>query len=186
MVGSFVGSHSCHRFHDTQGFEGGHSVILYIGGVEELIATCERQLYIQPRWGYLKIINDLKINVISVWVKGEYDTFMSPPLPLLQLRQRLVKYVKVGIMFPWIFGWNSIWMPRAVKLDVYVNNCGVTELSSLESIKGWYHAHLRQTIAQAYASEPQAKAYHSAQVPLIPFPETHRRSPNLEGLYLQK
>ena len=164
----------------------GHSVILYIGGVEELIATCERQLYIQPRWGYLKIINDLKINVISVWVKGEYDTFMSPPLPLLELRQRLVKYVKVGIMFPWIFGWNSIWMPRPVELDLYMRNCGQCELTSLKAIKGWYHAHLRQTIALAYEKEPQANAYHSGQVPLIPFQETHRRSPSLEGLYLQK
>lgn len=164
----------------------GHSVILYIGGVEELIATCERKLYIQPRWGYLKIINDLKINVISVWVKGEYDTFMSPPLPFLKLRQRLVKYVKVGIMFPWIFGWNSIWMPRPVALDLYIRNCGVSELTSLEAIKGWYHQHLRQTIALAYEQEPQAKKFHSDQVPPIPFQETHHRNPSPVGLYLQK
>lgn len=157
----------------------GHSVILYIGGVEELIATCERRLYIEPRWGYLKIINDLKINVISVWVKGEYDTFISPPLPLLELRQRLVKYVKVGIMFPWIFGWNSIWMPRRVALDVHLLNCGKPYTTSLPATKGWYHHHLRQTLEKAYAEEPLAMKFHSEQVPSIPFPSLPHCNPPL-------
>ncbi len=145
----------------------GHSVILYIGGVQELLAHENKSLYIEKRWGYLKIIKDLKCNVVSAWVKGEYDTFFLPPLPMLKLRQKWVKWTKIGIMFPWIFGWNSLWLPKPVDIEVWFKTMKFDDVSELKALKHYYHLNLRALIQEVYHSEPKAIEYHLSQVPLV-------------------
>ncbi len=133
-----------------------YKVILYIGGVEELIAHPNNQLYIEKRWGYLKIIRDLKIPVTIAWVKGENNTFYLPSIPFLKLRQLMVKYLGVGIMFPWIFGWKNIWIPKPVALDVHFKKLKFAQnLNSLKELKHSYHLNLFQLIQIVYGEESQ-------------------------------
>ena len=145
----------------------GHTVILYIGGVQELIAHQDRKLYIDKRWGYLKIIKDLKCNVVSAWVKGEYDTFFLPPLPMLELRQKMVKWTQIGLMFPWIFGWNSIWMPKPVDIEVWFKQMAQPDCYELKVLKHQYHQNMRSLIQEVYSKEHGEVQYHLAQVPLV-------------------
>ena len=98
----------------------GHAVLLYVGGVEELIAHPHQELYIEKRTGFARIACEAKVSVVPVWVKGEYDTYYTPMLPCLKLRQWLCKYIGVGVMFPWVFGWNGLWLPKRVPLTVCV------------------------------------------------------------------
>ena len=149
--------------------EENHSVILYPGGVQELIGHENKKLYINKRWGYLKIIKDLQCNVACAWTKGEFDTFFLPPLPLLELRQKLVKWTKIGIMFPWIFGWNSIWMPRRVPLEVNIKMLNSSQ-QELMGLKRSYHHLLRRTIEGVYGSEQPVTKYLQSQVDVIPLP----------------
>lgn len=131
----------------------GHTVIMYVGGVEELIAHEKRELYIEKRWGYLKIIRDLKCKVTCAWTKGEFDTFFLPPMPMLRLRQRVAKILGFGIIFPWVFGWNSIWVPRRIPLKVSFFTLQQTNSLRLEDLKQWYHQGLRHIIGLSERSE---------------------------------
>ena len=97
----------------------GHVVILAVGGIEELVAHPDKTLYLEQRFGYLRIAKELGVKLTPCWVEGEFETFYTPRLPLLKMRQRLGKYLGVGIMFPWVFGWNGLWLPRRVPLRLH-------------------------------------------------------------------
>lgn len=133
----------------------GASVILYVGGIEELIATEKKELYIKKRWGYLKLIRDLKCNVVCVWTAGEFDTFTLPNIPALRFRQRLAKILGVGIMFPWVFGWNSIWLPRRVPLTVFTSHLTLPSSFELKDLRLWYHRNLYLTIRSTEPREAE-------------------------------
>lgn len=137
-----------------------YNVILYVGGIEELIAHENNELYIKKRWGYLKIIKDLKPNITIAWIQGESQTFFLPPLPFLNLRQYISKKIGFAIMFPWIFGWNSIWIPKPVPLQVNFKVLPTPDSFQLTELKKWYHSNLLQLIRQVYASESKETLHY--------------------------
>ena len=143
----------------------GYSVILVAGGVEELIAHQQRSLYIKNRFGYLRIARDMKVPLVPVWVDGEFDTFYSPSLPFLQLRQQLCKYLGVGIMFPWLFGWRGIWLPKRIPLRVRfgapLDSSGV----ELTELKYRYHSSLHQLIGPSILPATERSLRLVASIP---------------------
>ena len=146
-----------------------YKVILYPGGVQELIGHENKKLYINKRWGYLKIIKDLKCKVACAWTKGEFETFFLPSLPALEYRQKLVKWTRIGIMFPWIFGWNSMWMPRRVPLEINIKMLNSSQ-GELMELKHLYHHLLRQIIVEVYGSGQPVTEHLLSQVDVIPLP----------------
>lgn len=153
----------------------GFAVILFAGGVEELIAHPHRTLYIEKRFGYLNIAKDLDVPLVPVWVAGEFDTFYSPVIPFLKIRQKLCKYIGVGIMFPWLFGWKGIWLPKRVPLCVRFGEPVDSSGCELMELKRRYHAALRELIGPEILPATE-KSLRIAPTTLSPTPRRPNRT----------
>jgi 1-acyl-sn-glycerol-3-phosphate acyltransferase len=97
------------------------SVIIVVGGVPELVGQEQRQLYIDKRFGFARIAVECKVPIVAVWVNGEFDTFSLLPLPFLNWRMDLSNKLGFAIIFPWVFGWRGLWLPRRVPLAVLMS-----------------------------------------------------------------
>lgn len=145
-----------------------HKVILMVGGIEELLAHSQRKLYLQKRYGYVKIAKELKKSLIPVYTKGEYDTFYNPPLPFLTFRQWLSNMLGFGIMFPWVFGWYGLWLPKRIPLSLHFGSPVQSDECSLKELKHQYHRSLCQLMGSVYQETPQQIANrHGLSLPIL-------------------
>ena len=145
-----------------------HKVILMVGGIEELLAHSQRKLYLQKRYGYVKIAKELKKSLIPVYIEGEYDTFYNPSLPFLTFRQWLSKMLGFGIMFPWVFGWNGLWLPKRIPLSLHFGSPVQSDECSLKELKHRYHRSLCQLMGSVYQETPQKIANrHGLSLPTL-------------------
>lgn len=144
----------------TKALKKGFRVILMVGGIEELLSHNQRRLYLQPRYGYLKIARETGSSLTPVWVQGEFDTFYSPDLPFLSYRQYLSRKFGFGILFPWIFGYYGSWLPKQVPISVHFGSPIESQELGLMELKNQYHLALCNLIATVTREEPQAIAYH--------------------------
>lgn len=135
-----------------------HKVILMVGGIEELISHSNKKLYLEKRWGYLKIAKETGKTLTPVWIEGEFDTFYNPSMPFLSVRQQLSRFVGMGIMFPWIFGWYGTWLPKRKRLTVHFGD-SIEPYLPLMELKHQYHASLCRLIGKVYEVAPREIAY---------------------------
>lgn len=92
----------------------GSSVILFPGGVPEIIAYERHQHYIR-RQGFLKIARDTHRDILSVYNTHEYYDPIEGPL--YDLRLFIARTYNVPIAIPWLFGWHWTPLPKRIPIE---------------------------------------------------------------------
>ena len=95
-----------------------HSVIIVLDGIAGIVGMENKTMYVQHRFGAFKIAKQMNVPIIPIWVNNEYKTFDVIALPWNYTRKYISEKICLPIMFPYIFGWYGLWMPKRVRLSI--------------------------------------------------------------------
>lgn len=93
---------------------GGSSVILFPGGVPEIIGHEKGQHYIR-RQGFLKIARDTNCDILAVYNKNNY--YQQIVGPFYDLRMFIARRYNIPIVIPWLFGWYWTPLPKRIPIE---------------------------------------------------------------------
>ena len=95
----------------------GHSVIVVPGGVPELVmAELGDDCRSFKRSGFIRLAREAEVPVLSVFVKGECNTYDMWKAPFHDSRVRLSFRLNVPLVFPLFLGWYGSWLPKRTPL----------------------------------------------------------------------
>lgn len=95
----------------------GYSLINVSGGVPEVVLTemnSDTEFY--PRFGFLNLARNFRVQVLTVFSEGETATFNVLRLPWLRERVKLSRYFNFPLMLPFMSGYYGLWIPKRVKI----------------------------------------------------------------------
>jgi 1-acyl-sn-glycerol-3-phosphate acyltransferase len=95
-----------------------HSVILVLDGIAGIVGMENKTLYVENRFGAFKIAKQMNVPILPIWIHNEYNTFDILSLPLNYTRKYISEMIGLPLIFPYIFGWYGLWMPKRVRLSL--------------------------------------------------------------------
>ena len=96
----------------------------------------------------------MNIPILPIWVNNEYNTFDVIALPWNHTRKYISEKIGLPIMFPYIFGWYGLWMPKRVRLSIIKGQI-IKPQVAIEKMKNLHVQTIRSLSLQADSSGAQ-------------------------------
>jgi hypothetical protein len=79
-----------------------------------------QDIFIQKRWGFIKLAHEFQVPLIPVFTENELDTFSMIKMPLFRWRVWLAYKTNLPTVLPLMKGWKYTPLPNPVPLKLHV------------------------------------------------------------------